>query len=230
MAIINFKNSSDLINYLCQEDVMGDLQVSFTQKQSSILEASFNFDYPELEKHLDMIFLDWPGFYGSTTSAIYINFENSEDYSVNAEDDMQWSDYNLSEAIYSYVRDLILHKYGVDSYLLISLEGTGFTLEEIDVKKMEIHKSEGKEELIELDENTKTTILNGILDILSDTRTSIDSLDKFTLENTDGIDNVYYCIEGSPDAYDYYDLNDGEWFSLDTDVLQVAKKSAREEQ
>ncbi len=230
MAIINFKNSSDLINYLCQEDVLGELQVSFTQKQSSALEASFNFDYPELDEHLSSIFFDWRGFYGSTTSAIYITFDNAEDYSVKAEDDMQWSDYDISEAIYSYVREHILKQYGVDSYLLINMEGTGFTLEEIDVKKMEIHKSEGKEELIKLEENTKTTILNGILDILSDTHTSIDSLDKFTLENTDGIDNVYYCIEGSPDAYDYYDLNDGEVFSLDTDVLQVAKKRAREEQ
>src|SRR5680860_182167 len=213
MAIINFKNSSNLINYLCQVDVLGELKVSFTQKQSSMLEASFNFDYPELDEHLSIIFLDWPGFYGSSNSAIYINFENAEDYSVNAEDDMQWSDNDLSEAIYSFVRDLIIQKYGDDSYLLINMEGTGFTLEEIDVKKMEIHKSEGEEELIELDEDTRKTILDGILRILEKTVTSIISVDKFTLENTDGYDNIYYCEEGSPDAYDYYDLNDGEAFS-----------------
>lgn len=229
MAIIQFDNSYDLINYLCREDVLGKLKVSFYQERSLMLEPSFNFDYPSLHQHLYGIFRDWPSFFGYN-SRVFISFDNAEDYDVTAEDDMQWSEYNLSKDIYEFVQDQIFQKFGVESYLIISMEGTGFTLEEIDVQKLEIHRSEGEEELIELDEDTKTTILTGILVILSDTPTSIDSVDRFTLQNTDGIDTIYYCEEGSPDAFDYYDLNDAEVFSLDTDMLQGAKKSTREEQ
>ena len=79
--------------------------------------------------------------------------------------------------------------------------------------------------MIELDEDTRKAVLDGILRILENTATSIISMDKFTLQNMDGYDNIYYCEEGSPDAFDYYDLNDGEKFSLDTDKLQVTKKN-----
>ena len=135
MAIIEFDNSYDLINYLCQEDVLGKLKVSYNQERSLMLEPSFNFDYPALHQHLYGIFWDWPSFFGYN-SRVFISFDNAEDYDVSAEDDMQWSEYDLSKDIYEFVQDLIFQKFGVESYLLISIEGTGFTLEEISVEKL----------------------------------------------------------------------------------------------
>lgn len=217
MATIKFKNTSDLINYLCKEDVLGELQVSFTQERSTFLEASYNFDYPELKEHLDTIFLDWPSFYGSTTSAVYINFDNAEDYDVKVKDDLQWSEYNLTKMINNFVRDQIFQKYGVESYLLIRMEGTGFSLEEIDVEKLEIFDND--EETLELSEDLKKIILKGILEILKRTDTSVETVEKFTLQKTEGLEDVYFCEEGSPDVFDDYDLEDGQSFLLDTELL-----------
>ena len=112
MAIIKFENSKDLINYLCKEDVLGKLKVSFTSEWSSELTPSFNFYYSDLDEHLSNIFSQWLQETRSAPSEIHVVFTKLEDFSIEA---VEHFEYNEPEK--KYATEILIYESMVSSLM-----------------------------------------------------------------------------------------------------------------
>ena len=157
MAIIKFENSKDLINYLCKEDVLGKLKVSFTSEWSSELTPSFNFYYSDLDEHLSNIFSQWLQETRSAPSEIHVVFTNVEDFSIEAVENFE---YNETEK--KYAKEIIIYdSLGsiLDEELELQFEnahieivGPDFNLKNLKIKRFEIKEYEHKNKEVSLEQ------------------------------------------------------------------------------
>ena len=218
MAIIKFKDTHSLINYLCKEDVLGELEVDYSYAGMG-WDSEFNFDYPKLEEHLNIHLFEilsscW------TVSKLKILFENSEDYHLTGTDDLQHEGFPYGDEILQIVSDLIKEYKGrnnVYAYISFVGEGDSYEIDDLKINQFEIFDWDMEEESIIIEDDLRNIILNKILTILSDTQTGIECITnyEFSMEN----DESYYCATGSPGCESLPNLKDEMEFELDTTLL-----------
>ena len=216
MAILKFDNSYDLIHYLCNEDVLGEVKVEYTQLRSTMLEASdFNFRYPALEEHLENIAWNIIEFNGAIASSIQVTFyDDEQDYNYTLE--------GIEDDFDSIVEDfhnLLESVLGPDAFAVITLEGTDYNLESTQIKRWEFLKygPEGARR-INLSKQEEKRIINGIFSIMKGCDSVIECLEEF--EFTVNGDRVNLLEKGALIANDVLSLKDNEPFELDTDQLK----------
>ncbi|AVR44769.1 hypothetical protein C7S20_05530 [Christiangramia fulva] len=157
MAIIKFENTHDLIDYLCQKEVLGELKVKFWLGNG--WESEFNFDYPDLEKHLNLQlfihFLDciW------MVNKVEVDFESVEDYSTYGEwSGMEMEDKSYIEQILSFIRESVEEATPInDVYTHIDIEenGDSYKLSNIEVKRFEIFQWDDGQKSIPIDQELR---------------------------------------------------------------------------
>ncbi|AVR44762.1 hypothetical protein C7S20_05495 [Christiangramia fulva] len=232
MAIIKFENSKDLINYLCKEDVLGILKVSFTSEWSSELTPSFNFYYSDLDEHLSNIFSQWLQETRSAPSEIHLVFTNAEDFSIEAVENFE---YNETEK--KYAKEIIIYD-ALGSILdeelelqfenaHIEIEGPDFNLKNLKIKRFEIKENEHKNKEVSLeqvDERIRNLVLTEILETINKYLVkgnhTIECIEHFQMTLDTNYDEFDITILGSPNISGLYDFEDGESFVLDTELLQ----------
>ena len=213
MAIIKFKDSYDLINYLCREEILGIVEVEYSQLRSTMLEASgFNFIYPDLEEHLDMVIWDFIEYNGAIGSSIQIEFYNAEDFALDGTDDHEYDPVKKEF-------DKLMNRFlGPDAFAYITLEGSDYSLEATRIKKWDFGEfiPNGERKLHLWPEQEKA-ILNGIFEILKEHNRVIECPEEyeFMVEN----DNVHFLEKGGLMANGFPSLKDDKPFELDTDQL-----------
>lgn len=226
MAIIKFKNTQDLINYLCKKDVLGELKVSFTPQWGSELTPSFNFYYSDLDEHLSNIFPQWVQKV-SPASELHVLFTNAEDFSVKAAENFDFDNriIKVKEIIEDVVRSILDDELEVEyEYADIDIEGPDFELKNLKINtfKIEGYPPENNEDALEqVDERMRNLMLTSILETiykdLVKGNHSIECIEHFQMRYSDDLD---ITVHGSPFISDLYDLEDGESFTLDTELLQ----------
>lgn len=232
MAIIKFENSRDLINHLCKEDVLGELEVSFTQEWSNALTPSFNFTYPALDDHLSTIFSEWLE-HVNPPSELHVKYENAEDFSAEAIEKSEGVLYNtekLKEIINDEIRHILDDELEVElDYACIDIEGPDFKVENLKINSFEIEGSapeENEEALEQVDERIRNLILSSILksigELYRNEVRSIECLERIELQLNIHSDELDVVFMGSPNFQSLYDFEDGESFDLDTEFLQTA--------
>ncbi|TRO66949.1 hypothetical protein [Christiangramia sabulilitoris] len=216
MAAVKFNNSHDLINYLCRDEVLGEVKIEYTQLNSSMLEAAyFNFQYPALEQHLDSIAWDIIETNEATASKIQVTFyEDEQDYNYTLdaiEDEFESIDdeyHNLLESV-----------LGPNAFAVISLEGTDYNLDSTEIKKWEFFENtpEG-ERKINPSKEEGDKILDGIFSILQNCDSVIECMEEyeFTIDN----EKLKLTEKGALIANNIFSLQDDEFFELDTDLLK----------
>ena len=217
MAKIHFKNSHELINHLCRADVLGQLQVSFTQKQTYVPEPTFNFEYPALEEHLYYIFSEVREALASSVEEYFI-FEDAEEVDIKAGDDLQNTDNELYK-IEQFIVDIMDEHYEKEVYSLITIEGPNYEIKSWNIEKFEIYDYNDEEKPLQISSEIKNQILMEIRTILEDTRTCIEEIEWFYLE-VNGEDNINYQGYGMPYVDGWYDFEDGKTFEFDSGHLK----------
>ncbi len=219
MSIKKFKNSFDLINYLCSEDVLGEVEIEYTQLNSEILEASsFNFEYPDLQEHLDSIAWDIIQNNGASASSIQVIFyqeeEEEEDYNYSIKGTEEEFD-SIDKNFHNLLRNVL----GPDVFTIITLEGSNYNLKSTKILKWEFFNStpEG-EKKINLSREEDEKILNGIFSILRRTRSAIECLEEYEFAVDD--DRVNLIEKGALIANAVLSLKDDNPFELDTEQLK----------
>ncbi|GAB2765672.1 hypothetical protein [Salinimicrobium soli] len=216
MATIKFKNSHDLINYLCKEEVLGEVKIEYIQLQSSMLEATyFNFQYPSLEQHLDRIAWDIIETNGATASTIKVTFyEDKQDFNYSLEGTEEEFD-----SIDEEFQDLLDSVLGPNAFAAISLEGTDYNLDSSEIKKWVFFENtpEG-ERTMNFSKEEGDQILNGIFSILQDKESVIECLEEFKF--TVDYNRVELIEKGALIANDVLSLKDDQQFELNTDQLK----------
>ncbi len=224
MSIKTFKNSFDLINYLCREDVLGEVEIEYTQLRSSMLEASsFNFEYPALQEHLDIIAWDIIENNRASASSIKVIFYKEEEEEEEEED----SNYNLKgietefDSIGEGFHNLLKNVLGPDTVASISLIGSNYNLKSTKILKWEFFNitPEG-EKKINLSREEEEIILNGVFSILCETHSAIECLEEYEFEVDD--DRVNLIEKGALIANAALSLKDEITFELDTEKLKKA--------
>ncbi|WP_300435951.1 hypothetical protein [Christiangramia sp.] len=221
MSIQKFKNSFDLVNYLCREDVLGEVEIEYTQLRSSTLEASsFNFEYPDLQEHLDSIAWNIIENNGASASSIQVIFYQEED---------EGEDYNYSlegteeefDLINESIHNLIKKALGPDVFAVITLKGSDYNLKSTKILKWEFFNStpEG-EKKINLSKEEDEKILNGIFSILRGKSSPIECLEEYEFEVDD--ERVNLLEKGALIANAILSLKDDIPFELDTEKLKKA--------
>lgn len=226
MAILKFKDSHALINYLCQESVLGELVISYSQDAPY---ASYNFDYSELEEHLDDVLSPLIDGISGVTS-YELSFTDAEDWNITASDNDEYGSINLTEEINDMVREKVQSRLGIeDSYLLFDIEGSEDlrTLKPSDaalfkVKKFELFDWNGQEKELEVDEILRKELLEGITIILRKMNLALETTSYFHLDNNAGSDHINFDAEGSPFLSEGVDLGNGEEFVFDTEKLNAS--------
>lgn len=141
MAIIKFKNTYDLINYLCKKDVLGELKVSFTSQWSYQLTPSCNFYYSNLNEHLSIIFSQWLQHARSAPAELHLIFTNAEDFLEEAVENFEF-DNSIKKVreikIYDAVSSVL------DEVLEVQYENAHIDIEEPDfeLKNLKINTFE----------------------------------------------------------------------------------------
>lgn len=231
MAIIKFDNSQDLINYLCREDVLGQLEVSFDSWSSLELTPEFNFHYPALDNHLSMIFSEWLQ-HVSPPSELQVLFENAEDFSavaIEKSDDVLYNTSKLRLFIHDEIREILDDELEMEfDDASIDIEGPDFNLENLKINTFEIEGNapeEKEDALDQMDERIRNLILSSTLESIRELFKkevrSIECLERFELQLNIHSDTLDIVFKGSPYFHSLYDFEDGESFDLDTELLKL---------
>lgn len=216
MAIIKFDNSYDLIHYLCKQEVLGEVEIEYTQLRSSMLEASsFNFEYPALEDHLDTIAWNIIEHNGVVASSIQVNFyydEQDYNYTIEGTED----DFDSIDEDFQNLLESVL---GGDAFAIITLKGTNYKPESTQIKRWKFFKAtpDGKKTL-NLTQEDEKKILLGIFSIMQGKDSVIECIEEFEFTVDDN--RVNLNEKGALIANDVLSLKDNASFELDTDQLK----------
>lgn len=230
MAIIKFKNTYDLINYLCKKDVLGELKVSFTPHWSSELTPEFNFYYSDLDEHLSNIFSQWFQVARSAPSELHLIFTDAENFSIEGVENFEFNNSmkKVREIIDDEVRWILDDELGVEyEYADIDIEGPDFDLKNLKINtfKIEGFAPETNEDALEqVDERMRNLMLTSILETiykdLVKGNHSIECIEHFKMRLNINSNDLEITVHGSPFISDLYDLEDGESFTLNTELLK----------
>ena len=213
MALMKFKDTYDLINYLCKKEVLGNLEIEYSQLRSTMLEASgFNFSYPELEIHLERVIWNFISFNGVITSSIQIEFYNGEDFRLDGTENHEFNP--IDKEFHKFMNKFL----GPDAFAYVTLEGSDYRLDATKIKKWDFGEfMTNGERKLDLWQEQEKEILNGIFAILQKYNSNIECLEEyeFTVEN----DYVNFLERGALMVNRFPSLKDNLPFELDTNQL-----------
>jgi hypothetical protein len=159
-------------------------------------------------------------------------FYDAEDFSEEAEEtyDKSISNTDLTERLIGNIEVYVQELDISNGHGIIDIEGSSFQLENLKINEFEIDGHLDYDDEMEnyddeqtvmdkIDKSIRNKILKAILKDLSREVTTLECIDRFHLKMW-GYEEVEYTVYGSPYISDLYDFDDGESFTLDTELLQ----------